>query len=340
MLAFGRLTPGQYRCHAGVGAGEDLCPLITGLGLEPLGEDVAQFVVAGQLELTGDLGGVQAEAGHQLREELRLDGSDGHVTAVGRLVGPVIRGAAVEQERLAFVAQRAGGPHGPHHLGQHADAVDHRGVDHLALAGFLALEQCGDDADDHQHRAATEVGHEVQRGHRRTVAEADRREGTGLRQVVDVVTGGGGQRAVLAPAGDAGEDQPRIDRFALGRADTEAFTGAGPETVQQHIGFGDQVQQLARLGLDVQIDDALAAVQQVDVLGGHGQATGATHSHHVGPQVRQHHRGVWPGADAAEFDNSHSGERSGVGHARHTKGWAKTATPSVTIYWTGSPNSG
>ena len=54
----------------------------------------------------GHLVGGQAEALQQLREELRLDRADGHVPAVGGLVGAVERCAAVEQERLALVACR------------------------------------------------------------------------------------------------------------------------------------------------------------------------------------------------------------------------------------------
>ena len=63
--------------------------------------------------------GRQAQPVQQLREELRLDGTDGHVLAVGGLIAPVERGATVEQERFALVAQAANPLHGPHHLGEH-----------------------------------------------------------------------------------------------------------------------------------------------------------------------------------------------------------------------------
>ncbi|CAN5140773.1 hypothetical protein BH11ACT6_BH11ACT6_34270 [soil metagenome] len=81
-----------------------------------------------------------------------------------------------------------------------------------------------------------------------------------------------GARTVLAPAGDPGEDQPRVDGGTLGGPDTEPLTGARTETVQQHISFGGvQLEQHLRPALHVQIDDAFTAMQQVDVLGGHGQ---------------------------------------------------------------------
>jgi len=192
--------------------------------------------------------------------------------------------------------------------------VDHRGVDHLSHAGPLPFVQRGDDTEQHEHRAAAEVGDQIQRRDGRAVAIADGRQRARLRQVVDVVARDLRIRAVLPPAGDAGEDQPRVDRRALIGADAQPLAGARPEPVEQHVGLGRQVQQLTRLALDVEIDDALAAMQQVEVLGGHLQPARPAHSHHVGAEVREHHRGVRAWADAAEFEYLHTGERSTVGH--------------------------
>ena len=122
------------------------------------------------------------------------------------------------------------------------------------------------------------------------------------------------ERSVLPPAGDPGEDQPRVDGLALGRPDAEALTGAGAETVKQHISFRGQREQRGRVGLHVQVDDPLAAVQQVDVLGRHGQTAGATDPHHVGAEVGQHHGGVRPGADPAEFDHLDTGQWPRIRH--------------------------
>jgi hypothetical protein len=55
-------------------------------------------------------------------------------------------------------------------------------------------------------------------------------------------------------------------------------------------------------------------MRQVDVLGGHAQTAGSTHTHHVGAEVGEHHRRMWAGPDAAEFDNPHPFEGSRVGH--------------------------
>ena len=95
----------------------------------------------------------------------------------------------------------------------------------------------------HEHRAAAEVGDQVQRGDRRPVPVSDRGQRTGLRQVVDVMARGHRQRAVLTPTGDAGEDQPRVDRGAVLGSDAEPLAGARPEAVEQHVGLGREVEQ-------------------------------------------------------------------------------------------------
>ena len=73
-------------------------------------------------------------------------------------------------------------------------------------------------------------------------------------------------------------------------------------------------EQHLRLRLDVQVDDPLAAVQQVAVLGRHRQPAGAAHPHHVGAQVGEHHPRVRARPDAAEFDDFDPGQGSRTGH--------------------------
>ncbi len=98
------------------------------------------------------------------------------------------------------------------------------------------------------------------------------------------------------------------------RPDAEPLAGARTEAVEQHVGLGREVEQHLRLLLHVQVDDALAAVRQVDVLGGHFQAAGPAHPHHVGAQVGEHHRRMRARADATEFDHLHPRQGSRVGH--------------------------
>src|ERR1017187_7266741 len=65
---------------------------------------------AGRVVLAGQAGAGQAEPGQQLVVELRLEGADRHVLAVGGLVRVVERGATVEHVAAPLVLPGPGGP--------------------------------------------------------------------------------------------------------------------------------------------------------------------------------------------------------------------------------------
>src|SRR5690606_10096407 len=92
----------------------------------------------------------------------------------------------------------AGGVHAVHHPHQHGGAVGHGAVDHLADAGFLGLQECGEDPHGVQHAAATEVTHQVHGRYRALPGAAAGVEWPGDGDVVDVVAGGHGQGTGLA----------------------------------------------------------------------------------------------------------------------------------------------
>ena len=120
----------------------------------------------------------------------------------------------------------------PHHRHQERAAVDHRGVDHLALARTLRLEQAAHDPEREEHGAAAEVADEVDRWSRLRTLATEVRERAGERDVVDVVAGGLRVRTVLAPAGHAPVDQLRVPREADVGADAEPLGDAGTEPLR------------------------------------------------------------------------------------------------------------
>src|SRR3954469_21905071 len=69
-----------------------------------------------------------------------------------------------------------------------------------------------------------------------------------------------------------------------------------------------------RFVLDVEVDDALAAVHEVDVFGGHLQSARATHAHHVGAEVGEDHARVRARPDAAELDDPDPRQGSVTSH--------------------------
>jgi hypothetical protein len=150
-------------------------------------------------------------------------------------------------------------------------------------------------------QSATRLGH-----HRLAAGLADGVQRAGQRQVVDVVAGGGGQRAGLAPAGHAARRGAGW-RPGSRRAQAEALHHAGAVAFDEAVGRGDQ---LAGGGeafglLEVEGDDAAVAVEDVDRrikklgrrLGARRQL--ALDAHHLGAQVGEDHRPIGAGPRAA-----------------------------------------
>src|SRR6185436_629058 len=97
--------------------------------------------------------------------------------------------AAVEDIAAPLLGPAAGAEKAGEHGGEKRSALDHRRVDHLALARAAGLEQAAGDAEAEQHAAAAEVADQVQRRQRRLALAADGVEDAGERDVVDVVAG-------------------------------------------------------------------------------------------------------------------------------------------------------
>lgn len=112
------------------------------------------------------LGHGDAEAIAQFGVELRLHGTDGDVTTVGRGVDAVEVRAAVEQIGFPFVAPGAGRQHPEVGRQQRRHAVDHRDVEHLTHPGLARLEDRAEQADRQKHSAAAVVADQIQRRHR------------------------------------------------------------------------------------------------------------------------------------------------------------------------------
>ena len=231
--------------------------------------------------------------------------------------------AAVEKILVAAFGPAAHGGHVEEHRHQRGRAVAHRGVDHLALAGFRRFQQRREHADHEIERAAAEIADEVERRHR-LLLRADRGERAGDGDVVDVVAGGVGERAFLAPAGHAAVDQLRVAREHDIGAEPEPLHHAGPETLDQRIGAGEQVEHLRdrRLVLQVELDDlAAASGDRLQAL----LRADAVERDDLGAHVGQHHAGERAGTDAGEFDDADAGERAGGANLELRRGFVEHA---------------
>ena len=264
-----------------------------------------QFGPAGLVVLRRQVGGIQTQSGQHGRVELWLDGADRDVAAVGAFVGVVVGRAAVEHVGATFVGPQAGGAHLPHHLDQNAGTVDHCGVHDLPPAGTLPFPERREYADQQEHRAAAEVTGQVQRRHRPLVGPADGVQDPVQRDVVDVVTRLLAARAGLSPAGHPGVDQPVVDLGAVLGAQTQPLGDAGPVALDQHVGFGDQLEDEFAPLVGLQIGGHNASVATHGIPDHAGRMSGrAIDAHHIRAQVTQDHRGMWARPDTGQFDDT------------------------------------
>ncbi len=300
----------QHGGAAGVGAVEDRRPLLAGAGLELLGEQLAQLILSIRVELLGQTLRIDLEALQELRVELRFDAAHGHVLAVGGLVGVVEGHAGVEQVGAALIGPQAHALHAPDHVRQGQRAVDHGGVDDLSLPRALPFHQRGQHAEHQEHRAAAEVADHIQGRHRPLAPVADRVQHAGQRDVVDIVPGAIGQRAVLAPAGHAPVDEARIAFQRDVRAQAHALGHARTEALEQHVGLLDEPEHPLdiRRVLEVGLDDGAPA--PLRALHESGQHAGALHAHDVRAEVGQQQCRVRAGPDPGQFDNPDARERA------------------------------
>ena len=96
---------------------------------------------------------------------------------------------------------------------------------------------------------------------------SDRLQRTGQGDVVDVVPGGRGHRALLAPTGHPAEHQPGVAGQADLGPETEPFGHTGTESLHQSVGLLDQPEdQRHPIGvLEVHGHRPATPIEQVDM---------------------------------------------------------------------------
>ena len=140
-------------------------------------------------------------------------------------------------------------------------------------------------------------------------------EGAGEGDVVDVVAGGLGVRAVLAPPGHAPVDELRVAGEAVVGADAEPLGDAGPEALHDDVGLLDQREhRLDAVGaLEVDADRAAAAVEHVGRrrlgVAAHDLA-GPVDADDVGAHVGEEHGAERARADPGDLEDGDALQRS------------------------------
>ena len=198
---------------------------------------------------------------------------------------------------------------------QQRGAFDHRGIDHLTLAGATGLEQTAHHPVRQEHAPTTEVADEVQRRNGCLAAATDRLERAGQRDVVDVVAGRVGVRAVLSPTGHPAVDELRIARQTLVRSEAESLGDPRAERFEQPVRLLHQVEhERHAVGtLQVDADRTTPALQHIGRRGRRiatAYAIGAIDLDDVRPHVGQHECAKRSRPDTGQFDQLDSRQRS------------------------------
>ena len=316
MGVVGCLLERKDRGEAHVRPLHDLAPLRPGLLLEDAGDALLEGRPLGPVHLMGQFFPVEAGEAEKLGVELRFDGADRDVLAVGGLVSVVEVGAAIDDVGALLEVPEAHGPQAVDHGHENGGPVDHGGVDHLTLPGGLRFQEAADDAEGHEHAAAAEVAHHVDRRNGHLTGPAEMRQGAGQGDVVDVVPGHRGVRPLLAPAGHAAVDEAGVAGEAGVRPDPEPLGHAGPEWLDESVGaLHEPEDEFHRIGvLEVDADRSAAPVEDVGRKGVEPPGAGRPfEADDFRPHVGQHHAGERAGADAGDLDDAVSLERS---HAR------------------------
>jgi hypothetical protein len=316
VLVAGRLIEGENGRKAGLQRLQQLHPLLPGTGPEDDREAIPHGRPRGLVQLRGQLVQGQPERLDQDPVELRLVRRHRHPAAVGGLVGPVKRSAAVEPVRLPAVVPRADLSQSVEVRPQQGDTVDHGGVEDLPSVRARCLKQASHDPEREEHPAAAEITDEVEGRHRAALRRADRVQQAGDREVVEVMTGSRRQRPLLAPSGHPAVDQPWIALQALIRADPQPLGHPGPAALDEGVGLLDEAQHDlgARRVLQVDSDrEPAAAVDEVDrarAVRVVAYVVGPVHPDHLGAHVAEHHRAPGAGTDRRDLDDLDTFERA------------------------------
>ena len=201
--------------------------------------------------------------------------------------------------------------------------LEHRDFDELPAAGLLAGIQRRQDRL-RRHQPAGLVAQDGRRVAR--LAGQPVHQARDAAQALDDVVIGRPPAVgpVLAPAVNAGIDQPRIALAERVRAEPQRLELLRPDVVDEHVGPIDQPQQhlARRRGLQVEHDAALVAVDPHEQRGhvaadarpgvARGVALRRLDLDDVGAEIAQHLRGVGPEHHRGEIEHAHARERTGI----------------------------
>ena len=214
--------------------------------------------------------------------------------------------------------------------------LQERSVEPLPLAGFFPLNECHQHAERAEY-AGSQVGDRDADAHRSAARLTGNRHES-AHPLGDLIEAGAVDiGSILSEAGNAGQDDLRVDLGELGIVDTEPLLDVGTEVLDDHIGPLDQFAedgQAFRI-LQVQGQAALVALQVLKVRRVAGRPESAVGLHafgrldldDVGAPIAQLPRRRWPGTHTGDVQDLDMGESGGGRNMGHLIYPLKSAAP-------------
>ena len=236
MGIFDELVEFAHRLDTGVDGGENGRPLGQRLGRKDrleVGVD-AGAPLAGRVAVGEQVWAADGVA--DLAPELGLKRADREVAAVGRRIVAVAGDAAREHLAASDRPMALGFAHRNERPEEREHPFGHGDVDVGAGEVAAAMEERRGDAEGGIDGTAGEVGDLDGDDGGRMSGRTSEREDAGQRHIVEVVTRAQRERAVLAVAGDAADDELRVERTERIDAEPEPLEDAGAEALDQDVG--------------------------------------------------------------------------------------------------------
>src|SRR5580658_3519053 len=261
----GDFVEGEHAADADVGLAEKLEPIVAGPGPESVCEKLLDLGALGGIEFVRDEI-LAAQRAAQVREEPRLDGTDGDELAVEGRIDVVVGDAAVEHGLAALGELAVGEEAGERLREERQRPVHHRDVDVLTVSGLRARHQRREHADRAVHAAAGVIGDDVVRDGGRLAGAAQEREHAGGRDVVEIVADHVAIGAVLAVAGDRAVNDLGVAQADAVVVDAQALGDAGTILLDDHVGARGEagIDFAARPALEIEADGLLVAIERVE----------------------------------------------------------------------------
>mgnify|MGYP003345831851 CR=1 FL=1 len=191
-----------------------------------------------------------------------------------------------------------------------------RRIDDLAATARPCFDDRGQHTEREECTTAGEVAEQIQRCDRATRRRTDRSEYTGQRDVVEIVTRRGCQRALPTPTGHTTIGEPRVECVTVGGTEAESLHHTGTKTFDERIAARDELPRDVECCVFFEVEcDAAATAAEHPMPRVEAPCVVTIDADDVGAEIGEQHAGVRGRTDTGELNHANGGERA-VGRRR------------------------